>query len=336
MNQPKIYFVHLGKKVPTYAACNASNAASNSGLNVSFLTDAPNFETNDDNIENHDLSWYDPSDFDVFQKKTKLDATFRDGFWLATAERFFVLHQAMKYFNLINIIHAENDVHLFDIEKIPKRLDELGKGIFLPQPYRDCIIPSFLYCNEKDVLLSLTEFIKDSGGSKNETQLLYDFSQQNPHSIFFLPTDISVAESSMLDTNCKLLTIEDVGGVFDANAIGQWLLGIDPRNHHGIGKNHFHNANAKHLLSDFNFLLSKDKKQLFLNYKNRSISVFCIHIHSKVNCRLSQNDYLDGIINQSNIGVQSVIHKDPIPLLANKILPGRIKQRIRISHFSWL
>jgi len=48
-----------------------------------------------------------------FDKKSKLDKHFRNGFWNNASKRLFLLYEYMKINELKNVIHLENDVLLY-------------------------------------------------------------------------------------------------------------------------------------------------------------------------------------------------------------------------------
>ena len=48
-----------------------------------------------------------------FNEMSSLDNNFRNGFWKLTSQRFFIIYEFMKQFNVENVIHLENDVLIY-------------------------------------------------------------------------------------------------------------------------------------------------------------------------------------------------------------------------------
>ena len=48
-----------------------------------------------------------------YDKKTKLNSKFREGFWVNCSKRLFLIYEYMKNNNITNCIHLENDVILY-------------------------------------------------------------------------------------------------------------------------------------------------------------------------------------------------------------------------------
>jgi len=48
-----------------------------------------------------------------YDKKTKLNSKFRQGFWVNCSKRLFLIYEYMKNNNITNCIHLENDVILY-------------------------------------------------------------------------------------------------------------------------------------------------------------------------------------------------------------------------------
>ena len=61
-----------------------------------------------------------------FKNNTQLDSSFRNGFWMLTSYRFFLLYEFIKLYDLQNVIHLENDVLIYYhcdvlLDKLDKR-----------------------------------------------------------------------------------------------------------------------------------------------------------------------------------------------------------------------
>ena len=76
-------------------------------------------------------------DLTYFEKRNRLNTTFRQGFWKNCSKRLFCVYEAMKKFNITKSFHIENDVLLLgninelkiNEEKIYLTMDSLTRCI---------------------------------------------------------------------------------------------------------------------------------------------------------------------------------------------------------------
>jgi hypothetical protein len=298
----EVVFVYLGNSLPKYVKPSLQLAIKFSGLRVRFIGNAK-FQNQLAGLE-IDFSrledFYDPSHFQKSIEKILLPHNFREGFWLRTLERFFVLHQYMLQEKLADVFHAELDQLLFQGEKLLSRLRASSSGgIFVPFHTKDKAVASILYCNHVDSLGSLLEFSASEINYENEMVMLAKWASQNSTKVRLLPTlatEIN-GRKTFEDENLTFIGREELGGVVDAAQLGLWVGGIDPRNlqFKVSPTNKFSELATKPLLSreqmnKLSFHLSEGGI-LICNFDQiLDVPVYNLHLHSKIHLWLTKSE----------------------------------------------
>lgn len=97
-----------------------------------------------------------------FDKQSKLDKKYRNGFWNNASKRLFLLYECMKKYNLTNCIHLENDVLLYS--KFNTSNFDKNK-VYLTMDSKNRCIPGIIYVPNHSLLDSL---INNYNYSKND------------------------------------------------------------------------------------------------------------------------------------------------------------------------
>ena len=309
----EVHFVYLGPKLPGYGPASIELASRYSGLDVHLIgnaTMARNLRHSPSRFTAVE-DFYDETEFIEVSERITFDHNFRQGFWLKTLERFFVLSQYMRAENLESIFHAELDQLLFRVDFLITKLEESGqRGLFLPFQTHDLAVASILYCNSQRSLRSLLDFASTSGTFPNEMTLIANWSRQNPGDVFPLPTLASVLNSS---TNTPLekstLSRNQIGGVADATQLGWWVAGNDPRNvpvlERPMTKYTVETKNAllsRQQLTRLKFNFNPQEGVLNVEYdKSITVKIYNLHIHSKIQRHLLRADSsLEKLFSQAN------------------------------------
>jgi hypothetical protein len=290
-----LIFVWIGDKLPNWAVISLNIAVHNSNCNIYLLT--TNISCSVNPICNQILisSFYKKSNYQFINN----NSTFRDGFWFKTTERFFILRDFVAKNKIQSFFHAELDNLVFDISDLPVLFNNIGRGLFIPKDSIDRCIASLLYINESKVLNDFCDYVIDNPKLlDNDMLLLGDFAN-NYHDVFYLPNE------SIFNfyNEIKYLKYTDLGGFFDAAAIGQFLFGIDPRNSRFPIYNKFVNENAKFDLNKCNFNIS-----ITSNFaKIENINLYNIHVHSKIFENLIEEKWLNRLIKRINQNKKTII-----------------------------
>lgn len=297
-----IYFVFLGKELPSYALPALSLVGKTNSLRVNLICNEVVRKRAEDACDNVIAveTFYNNSKFESAKANLLSDNTFRDGFFIKSYERLFIIEQAMINLNLDYIFHAELDQLLFNTDKLLEKLMRTkSKSLFVPYHNEEFVVPSLLFCNNYDSLSSLINFAKEAFGFSNEMQLLSEWSRSDSSSITWLPTlATSIKQNDLKDiVRTKLMPVSELGGIVDAAQIGQWFAGIDPRNVPIIKKPQigFHEVTQTPLLNldelrkiRFDFVNENSELRISFNY-SKWVTLYNLHLHSKVHPWIAEN-----------------------------------------------
>jgi hypothetical protein len=231
----ELHFVFLGSKLPAYAKASIKLASVTSGIDLCLIGN----RTIQESVKNLPVrftaveDFYDSREFDLAKKGITADHKYRNGIWLKSLERFFVIYQYMIAFNKPSLLHAELDQLVFKIDKLSQSLENTRlTGLFFPFHSETSAIASIVYINDLIALKSLLDFAQTDIQYANEMVLIAEWSKENPHYIFQLPTAETLLQNrkdSYLP-KVRLLTAFELGGIVDPAQLGQWVAGIDPKN----------------------------------------------------------------------------------------------------------
>lgn len=259
-------------------------ARKNYAGSIHLLTDQP-ASAPADAIHVHDIrQWYNPKKFQTFEQASHLDPLFRGGFWLKTAERFFVLEQFLEVSGFTSMFHAELDVLVLDLDGYHSVLDQHGSGLFAPfdAPQRGCA--SLIYINDRDALKALCEFTVENAELGSEMAILGHFLDKRPDMAHALPSD-QVFANELWPLSSS--TVPSQGGIVDAMSFGLWVLGQDPRNHQHSTRNHFRTGFNNHPMENLSFRASMSGSRMWVSAGGPEwFPLRAIHVHSKAFGRL--------------------------------------------------
>ncbi len=330
IKETEVVFVYIGDSLPQYGKASLNLAIKQSGLNVRLIGSETLINgINSLNINFTSLeSFYDPNRFLSIANKILLPEGFRNGFWLKTLERFYVIQQFMDKFELEQIFHAELDQLLFGCDRLISKIQSSKKkGLFLPFHTINLGVASVLYCNDIDSLISFTNFPNEINEFQNEMSLLGLWAKQNPNLVNVLPTLANELNgtSSFQKAGVTILDSETLGGVVDAAQLGQWVGGVDPRNLpiNLAPSNLFCEDKTDDLISrqqftESKFLLREPCRLVWSSSSRGEIEVYNLHLHSKIHSWIIKSDNLARLLELSNNNILTMIPSS---------------RRIQISHF---
>jgi len=218
------------------------------------------------------------------------DDSFRNGFWVCATERFFIIEDFMKLYNIRNIIQIETDNLIYNnYDKIFDILEKTSDfSIILDNKYR--CIPSIVFIKERSTLETFNNFYINYCLTKKlndmESLALFYNIYNKKYPISNLPITLPNHKFYLLKHIHGINYYNNINlfnGIFDAAAFGQYLGGVDPRNINGntVG---FINETSVVKPNKFNITWEEDnfkRKRPFIQYRNRNIPIFNLHIHSK-------------------------------------------------------
>ena len=337
----------LGSKLPAYAKASIKLASITSGVNLclignrSIQKSVKHLPVKFTAVED----FYDSREFDLAKNGITADHKYRNGIWLKSLERFFVIYQYMTAFNKPSILHAELDQLLFKTHGFAESLKNTKlTGLFFPFHSESSAIASIVYINSLAALKSLLDFAQSDVKYANEMVLIAEWAKRNPDLIFQLPTAATLLQNrndSYL-SKVRLLTPAELGGIVDAAQLGQWVAGIDP-------KNLRLSARPLTLYADSpnEFVLGREQLETLrfvqdevgtVNIITKSgltnVPLYNLHIHSKihsalVNEKISIFEVLDSASRVSQIEIPGARSQQILGWVESRIyLARRIARRI--------
>jgi hypothetical protein len=287
-------FVFIGEKLPNYARASIKLANQTCGAKVQLIGNSSIAKSIDKKyaelipIE----EFYDKEQFTDASKRITSDRGFRNGFWIKSVERFFVLDQFAKYTAQETIFHAELDQLLFGIDDLITQIDKtFRRGMFIPFHSPTSAVASVVYINDFAALDSLINTASTGDSYNNEMELIAAWARLNPEKVFALPTLASIAKGSerVVPPHVEELSLMETLGAVDAAQMGQWVAGIDPRNVSLETKpeTKFVDQEREWLLTEkdlieFEFEVSPDQKKLHVTNSWGRTRLYNLHLHAKV------------------------------------------------------
>jgi hypothetical protein len=297
-----LFFIFLGEKFPSYARASLSLASEHSGLRPHLIApDAlkkcvPKGLADFTPLED----FYSVQPFREASKHILSAHEFRNGFWLRSFERLFVLEQFGRHSSETSLMHAELDQLLFRVDVLAQKLEEASEhGIFIPFHNEDTALGSLLYVKDIPSLRTLVDSFLWDRTFFNEMELLAWWAKKNPQRSTALATPASLFRTAAVESIKPVQTLSHLkaGGVVDAAQLGQWVGGIDPRNIPLTERPYSHFVDAEHpmLLSKKELLslrLSFDVNSGFLTLEpqnSKPVNLYNLHLHSKEHKFLARN-----------------------------------------------
>lgn len=330
--KPKLVFVYLGRNFPDYAKASLELVSISNDVDIVLIAnhfvEKRTCKINLDFISVEDF--YDKSIFSTMYNSNINSSIFRDGFWLRTLERFFVLQQFMEVSSESNIIHAELDQLLFRIDELSRNLVKANfSEIALPFHLPGIAVASVVFISDASMLTNFVNFSLARKFFDNEMTLLGTWAQ-NSALVQAFPTLSSLKNSNYYQSKIGVPLIDEkiTQGYVDPAQIGQWAGGIDPRNVplRSIPVNKYVDASRELLLEESDLsqmVFSFDSNEGYLSVDSGEASpvrLYNIHLHSKIH-KLFSNELLS---------FQSFFD------VANKVTPHHFPIARRMQVTAWI
>jgi hypothetical protein len=259
----KIVLVSVGN-FQEYMLDNIKNLHLHNNKDITVITEKEFFKYfSEYNIELIDKNTLDDLNFNT---NSRLDKSFRNGFWHLCSLRLFYLYTYLIKYNIENCVHIENDVLIYyDLNNVLFDSDKLCACF-------DCeyrVIPSVIYIPNPSKL----KYILDR--YDNKLNDMANLAKHDDDIIEKLP--IFNDTNDMLSKNFNKYNI-----IFDAAAIGQYLGGVDQRNCSGDTRG-FINETCLIKYNKYEFYWEKINNLYypFIRINDKSFKIFNLHIHCK-------------------------------------------------------
>lgn len=214
------------------------------------------------------------------------DSSFRDGFWIYTSSRFFILNEYVKRNNIKDFFHIEYDNLIFsDLLDIRDNLLTIkDKNMFVVVDSESRVIPSFIFIKDSRILSEFCNYLMNNQNNNDMTNLFnYYLLNKEVDNLPIIPLDYK-------NELCSSLGIRPSGKInysnhyellnciFDGAAIGQYIGGVDPRNQSGDTTG-FVNETTIFNVSKNKYIF--ENGEIYMISSDDKIKVINLHIHSK-------------------------------------------------------
>ena len=299
-----IVFVHFGPTLPKHLCLNLIQATHSFDSHQIFLISDSKHLGLPNAVRNFIVT--DQSYFDQARAGLSHPSDFRENFWFLALKRFLVFNLFMKE-HPGPLIHFESDVLIapdFPFEEFIN----LGTPFAFPFISQALGIPSILYLKDKKTANLLCEFTVRCINQDSETtdmKILTRLKTDYPDLCTVLPSgpvniDFYVEGTSIDFANSQASGLSKFKGIFDGAAIGQFLLGDDPRNNRGFRNIYFESGYSSLRAKKLGYKFSASRKFIDVLIDNERIPLFAIHVHSKDSRVFNSNEFFSVIQNRIN------------------------------------
>jgi hypothetical protein len=155
---------------------------------------------------------------------------------------------------------------------------------------------------------------------------------KHPELVTLLPSGPSIRELYLSGTSNQFVSSQSeglsiFGGLFDGAAIGQYLLGDDPRNNRGVRNIYFESGYSALRAKELNYNYSNNRNFLNVIADATTIPLFALHVHSK-DVRAFREDRFARLIRIRIRDNQGKLRKEFLPSVASKQLFFALKRRL--------
>jgi hypothetical protein len=216
----KVILVMLNN-LQAYIVDNIQHLKKHNNNNITVITDKK-FNTLFENIAINLINVEDIIP-DYVNIASKINTTYRGGFWILASYRFIAIYEYMKQYNIVNIVHLENDVLIYtNIDTI--NFHNTNKLLLTMDSENRCI-PGLMFIPSNEILKKCLDiFNPNLNDMQNFSNCYYNLSEYIDTLPIFVENNKN-AITKMITKNFKHYNC-----IFDAAALGQYLGGVDPRN----------------------------------------------------------------------------------------------------------
>jgi len=264
--------------------------------------------------------------------------SFRQGFWFKTLARIFVLNSFMQLHKDEACLQIEADVFLFQDFPLAKVFN-LNAEIAFPMESNKMGIASLLFLKDHKSAQSLTDCALGEirlNPHITDMSLLGRIAHSKILKFVPLPTLPESLQGALSQPEAINLICQNSlcdSGVFDGITVGQYLLGVDPRN--SRGRLVLHRIQPSHAINPEKLILTWDgNENLSLKAPNGNSQIYSLHNHAKdlrLYERKSRNKLLQKRISSSKKGETKEFKVQIFITVAFKAIRRRAKIALKRS-----
>ena len=315
-----IIFVWIGSSFPKWGISSINFAVSNNpNRKIILLLDKKAAISNLKNLCRVDVIYLD----DTFLRNCDFEKEINlsNNFWINTAKRLIILNKYCRINNIVKFFHAEIDNLVFDLEDLEFKFNSLGFGLFAPKDNSKRALASLIFCNRNESINEILRYFYPPFSVESEMEALGLFAK-NSSFFFALPTE----SFSNVKNKWQIISPKKTNGIFDAAAMGQYILGIDPIHEpYKPLHNMFINENVLVEFKDINFYIKDKNLFLYLKDIKETYKIFNLHIHSKkIHTAIDMVNGKNKILKNLSIGKKTIIAN------RHKLFSGKIRYLIHL------
>ena len=269
-----ITFIHLGSFAPKYMWLNIERVRENfPNYEIVVISNISSNLQKANNMGIQSFYWAPSIDIESLFIEHSYDKRFRQGFWQYSTMRLFALAAISMTRPSEKFLHIESDVILFPNFPVAK-IEEIEKlSWFRYNDERD-IGALVLIPNGSLALWLHGQITKLLQGDHNLTDMtiLNVIEGVHPEKVYLFPQFYNEYKYPSQDEY-------NFTGRFDGASLGMWLLGLDPRNHHGFIPRYFTEKDAYVRANEFR--LSMSEGIISVTHNNVHYEVYNLHVHCK-------------------------------------------------------
>ncbi len=162
-----------------------------------------------------------------FERDSKLNAWWRDGFWKFASQRFFYMYTYVHTKQLEDVFHIEYDnLVYYDFTRNLSAFRRKDVWLVLDAMHR--CIPSFMYFRNAAALEDvLPTFLHAASANQNDMDALAQYYHTHRERVGLLPIIVDYAREIPA---IFYETAPEFDSLFDGACVGQYIGGVDPRN----------------------------------------------------------------------------------------------------------
>ncbi len=280
-----IVYIHIGETLPSYARLSAEQSRLWNPANpIYFIVSNPpekGFDVSE--------TWVSIESFpktpvhEHFCHVSKLNTSFRNGFWKYTTERLFTLYDWMLHSGIHECFHMEYDNMLyFSLNDYPfHRYPQPLLAPMLCKSDRYCHVGfSVSYFRDANAMEQLLNHLA-CPYNIHEMEMAGAFWAENPELCGTLPV---CPPGTVLVTEHGRRDMETTHEIFDVQPYGQYLGGQDPRNDGQQGPG-YENIDCSFTTAQFKYKVEVDTLgrgyPLLIDKTGKSWPIYNLHVHCK-------------------------------------------------------
>jgi hypothetical protein len=220
----------------------------------------------------------------VASKSKISNASYRNGFWTQTLNRFFALEEFFLQNSNGSVLHVEADVILFPTFPIDQ-LDDITKNIAYPLSDSMVGVASTFWLRTSEDISFFCDFLRQKKFTEPhliDTTALGLFAKAHTDKVLVLRSGLDSALSYNNLDDLRLTGDDDAinsKGIFDASTLGIYLCGTDPRNTFGVS--HLFSPLRHHRINPESLSFRSENSVLFAELGSELRPIYSLHNHSK-------------------------------------------------------